>query len=232
MGVIGTLVVPRLAGWGLKIAAGLAATWLAAYANAQTLEPYRSVCVVQVPGSRGSGALIGVNPEGQGLVLTCRHVAEEKGSRVVVRWPWSKDSHVSQGTVVEVLGGSDAATDLALIRTDSAPPDIRPLVIHKFNPREGFWVGAGFWRASSDDPLMMHITRPITQASESRGGMITFNVPIYPGLSGGPLFNYRGQVVGVLVLSDRQTFGVATNGAHLHGMVSKYLPITSVPQGG
>ena len=153
--------------------------------------------------SLGSGFLI--NPDG--LVVTNNHVVERAQS-IRVRLA---DGRELDATVI----GRDSSTDLALLRLSSEPGAILPTVFLGDSDQ----LEVGDWVVAIGNPfgLDTSVTHGLISARERVIGVGPFdefiqtNALINPGNSGGPLFNMRGDVVGVTtaVVSQGQGIGFA-----------------------
>jgi S1-C subfamily serine protease len=139
----------------------------------------------------GAGVLLG-RKQDEGLVLTALHVVTEESVRV--RMPGAK---WRTGTVV----ARDSDSDLALVRVktrDRRPApitsvlEVRPgeRVLSVGNPRQlRFSVSRGI----------------ISYVGRSMRGMryIQTDLSVYPGSSGGPVFDERGRLVGIMSFALR-----------------------------
>jgi serine protease Do len=137
--------------------------------------------------SLGSGVLV----DADGHILTNNHVIEDH-AEITVRL---SDDREFQAQVV----GQDAKTDLALIRIR---PD-KPLpVAHMGNSNE---AEVGSWVVAIGNPFGLEatVTVGIISAKERNIGsgpydnFIQTDAAINPGNSGGPLFNLKGEVIGI-----------------------------------
>ncbi len=135
----------------------------------------------------GSGFVI----DSEGLVVTNNHVIEDADEIEVV---------FDDGTrIPAVLKGTDAKTDLALLEIKGDSPF--PFV--KFGDSEAARVGD--WVVAIGNPFGLGgtTTKGIISARgrDIRSGplddFIQIDAPINRGNSGGPLFNMRGEVIGV-----------------------------------
>ncbi|MFZ5439798.1 MAG: trypsin-like peptidase domain-containing protein [Myxococcota bacterium] len=148
--------------------------------------------------SLGSGFLI--NPDG--LVVTNNHVVERAQS-IQVRLA---DGREFAATVV----GRDPSTDLALLRL----PDAKELPTVTLGDSDQLEIGD--WVVAIGNPfgLDQSVTHGLISARERVIGMGPFddfiqtNANINPGNSGGPLFDMRGDVVGVCAAIQRQGQGI------------------------
>lgn len=153
--------------------------------------------------SLGSGFLI--SPEG--LVVTNNHVIE-RAALIRVRLA---DGRQFDADVV----GQDPATDLALLRLKGTRGAVMPTVYLGDSDK----LEVGDWVVAIGNPfgLDTSVTHGIISARERVIGVSQFddfiqtNALINPGNSGGPLFNLRGEVVGVTtaVVSQGQGIGFA-----------------------
>ena len=153
--------------------------------------------------SLGSGFLINA----EGLVVTNSHVVERAQS-IRVRLA---DGRELDAKVV----GRDASTDLALLRLSGAGAGSLPTVFLGDSDR----LEVGDWVVAIGNPfgLDTSVTHGLISARERVIGVGPFdefiqtNALINPGNSGGPLFNMRGDVVGVTtaVISQGQGIGFA-----------------------
>jgi len=153
----------------------------------------------------GTGFLI----DSRGTIATNHHVIED-AKRVKVTF--------MKGTSFDEpeLLTEDAAVDLALLRVDlkkpssGAPIDVKPLVLGDSDT-----VAVGERALSIGNPLGLDhtLTDGLISARRVFQGRqwIQTSVPISPGNSGGPLFNFRGEVIGVTTASLGSAFGLAQN---------------------
>ncbi|MBX7116157.1 MAG: trypsin-like peptidase domain-containing protein [Myxococcaceae bacterium] len=153
--------------------------------------------------SLGSGFVISA----EGLVVTNNHVIE-RAAVIRVRLA---DGRQFEADVV----GQDSATDLALLRLRGTRGAQLPSVFLGDSDK----LEVGDWVVAIGNPfgLDMSVTHGIISARERVIGVSQFddfiqtNALINPGNSGGPLFNLRGEVVGVTtaVISQGQGIGFA-----------------------
>lgn len=136
--------------------------------------------------SLGSGFILSKD----GYILTNYHVVRDADS-IMVRLSDRRELSAK-------LVGKDAQTDIALLKIDAK--NLQPVTIGKSDALQvGEWVlaiGAPFGFDSS-------VTAGIVSAKsrslpdENYVPFIQTDVPINPGNSGGPLFNLKGEVVGI-----------------------------------
>ncbi len=155
----------------------------------------------RVPTATGSGFLLG--PEG--YVVSNHHVVKDAQS-IQVR--------LADGRVFDAeLVGSDPDTDLALLRVIDGT-DLPSVVLGDSDRLE-----VGDWVVAIGNPfgLDRSVSHGLISAKERVLGVgplddfIQTDALINPGNSGGPLFNMRGEVVGVnsAVISNAQGIGFA-----------------------
>jgi hypothetical protein len=154
--------------------------------------PHPSVVRIVAPESSGtslgSGVLVDVN-RSQGLVLTNWHVIRESRSAVLVQFP---DGFQSAGTVVRW----DEAWDLAAIVIWK--PSATPVAIAGEPPRIGERLriggfGRGVYREETG-PCTEYLSPGAGYAKE----FVELEATARQGDSGGPIFNDRGELSGVL----------------------------------
>lgn len=146
----------------------------------------------------GSGFVI----NSDGLVVTNNHVVE-RAQRIQVRLA---DGSEFDGVVV----GRDPATDLALLHL----PDAKGLPTVILGDSDQLEVGD--WVVAIGNPfgLEMSVTHGLISARERVIGMglyddfIQTDALINPGNSGGPLFDMRGEVVGVTTAISNHGQGI------------------------
>jgi serine protease Do len=137
----------------------------------------------------GAGVLLG----GRGLVLTSFHFVRDAGGLAV---------HLADGRSFEAeLIGRDGPTDLALLRLRNAPrglPAARLGDSRRLRP--GDWVLA----VGNPFGLSSSVSHGVVSAvSRQFGGpydeFLQTDAALNPGSSGGPLFDMRGEVVGIAI---------------------------------
>jgi len=136
--------------------------------------------------SLGSGFII----DSDGYVVTNHHVIKD-ADEIIVRL---KDRRELKATVV----GSDARSDIALLKVEA---DNLPVV--KIGSSSGVKVGS--WVMAIGSPFGFDHSVSVgvisatgrTLPSENYVPFIQTDVAINPGNSGGPLFNLKGEVIGI-----------------------------------
>jgi S1-C subfamily serine protease len=148
--------------------------------------------VVRVHGRRRrSGSGVVYEP---GLVLTASHVVERDEDLSI---------HTGDGrTLPAQLAGRDPSTDLAVLRVESLEAD--PAAFAEGEPRVGQLVLAVGSRGRGDGPrATLGVVGSVGGPMRTwRGGRVERYIQTdaapYPGFSGGPLVDARGNVTGIL----------------------------------
>ncbi|MFW6384163.1 MAG: S1C family serine protease [Halodesulfurarchaeum sp.] len=210
---------------------------LSASTNFSALYDRTADAVVQVrvgtgvDGSQGSGFLY----EGQ-HVVTNEHVVGD-ASTVSIQF---SDGVWRSATVV----GTDAYTDLAVLRVESVPSGVDPLPVATEVPREGEPVAALGSPFGLRGTITHGIVSGVNRSMEVGEGYsipdtIQTDAPINPGNSGGPLVSTDGTVVGVNRARGGDNVGFAVSAHVVERVVPEliqrgefdhaYLGIRSVP---
>jgi S1-C subfamily serine protease len=156
----------------------------------------------------GSGFVIDTN----GHIVTNFHVVEG-ADRIEVQF---FDGTITSAEII----GLDDDSDIAVIRVEDLPTNLRPVVFGDSNLSQ---VGQGVlalgnpfqnnWTLTSG--IISAINRRITGLNNySVGGVIQTDAAINPGNSGGPLLNLRGEVIGMntqIFTTNRDDEGTAFN---------------------
>ncbi len=155
----------------------------------------------------GSGFLI----DEQGHIVTNNHVIEDAS---VIEIAWTSGLVVSAEVV-----GADADSDLAVLKAEQVPEGVQPLPLGDSNQ-----VRVGQRAIAIGNPFSLNTTltvgvvsargRTVENRRAAGGGyysiadVIQTDAAINPGNSGGPLFNSRGEVIGVntAIRSEGGTF--------------------------
>ena len=154
------------------------------------------VVSVQVVTATGGGSGTGFVIDTDGTVVTNAHVVEN-ATAVRVRF-----DDKGQGVSARVLG-SDASSDLAVLKVDPAGLTLKPLALAD---SDGVKVGdlaiAIGYPLGLDRTATAGIVSGIGRKIEAPNGfsideVIQTDAPINPGNSGGPLLDARGRVIGV-----------------------------------
>ncbi|WP_323171004.1 trypsin-like peptidase domain-containing protein [Natrialba sp. PRR66] len=164
------------------------------------------------PGGTGSGFVYDADH-----VITNRHVVGDVDA-VDLRF---SDASWETGRVI----GTDAHTDLAVIRTDALPSDADPLPIADRPPTPGEPVAALGNPMGLDGTITTGIVSGVNRSSPTGSGFtipdtVQTDAPINPGNSGGPLVTLDGTVVGVNRAKTGENIGFAISAA----VVSRVVP--------
>ncbi len=168
--------------------------------TASTVAP--SVVAIEVKTSRGGGEGSGVVIDLDGHVLTNDHVVTGAlGDTVQVTL---SDGRLYDATIV----GLDPSTDLGVVKIVDPPADLAPAI---FANSDDVIVGNAVMAVGNPLGLANTVTtgivsavaRPVSTASQQidQGVVVTnaiqIDAAINPGNSGGPLFNTKGEVIGI-----------------------------------
>lgn len=142
----------------------------------------------QIPEQRGTGS--GFIISNDGLIMTNAHVVAD-ADEIVVRLT---DKREFKGRVL----GTDQQTDIAIVKIDA-----KDLPVLKIGQSKDLKVGE--WVAAIGSPFGLDntVTSGIVSAlsrnlpSDQYVPFIQTDVAVNPGNSGGPLFNMKGEVVGI-----------------------------------
>ena len=189
--------------WVLPVAAlGVAGVMAAVVFGGAPQQPHPAVVRVIVPErngmSLGSGTLVAVTERG-GLVVTNWHVVQSAAGPIVVAFP---DGFTSPATVLRTDRDWDLAA-LAIWRPAAAPVRLAADAPRPGEPLVIAGYGDGWYRAAAG-----RCTQYVSPGTNFPFEMVELSAPARQGDSGGPIFNSRGELAGVLFGSGRgQTTG-------------------------
>ncbi|GAA3818610.1 S1C family serine protease [Cellulomonas soli] len=161
-----------------------------------------SVVAIQVTTSSGTAEGSGVIIDAEGHIITNNHVVEgAEGDTVQVTL---SDGRLYDATIV----GTDSTTDLAVVQLTDAPDDLSPAAL---GDSDAVTVGEAVMAVGNPLGLANTVTTGIVSAvdrpvSTSETGTasdtvvtnaIQIDAAVNPGNSGGPLFNAKGEVIGI-----------------------------------
>jgi len=163
-----------------------------------------SVVSIQVTLSQGEAEGSGVVLDAKGNILTNNHVVSGANTVQVTL----SDGRIYSAKIV----GTDPTTDLAVVRLDSPPDDLKSAV---FADSDSVTVGDPVMAVGNPLGLSNTVTtgivsalnRPVSTSTSESGqqsssdavvtNAIQIDAAINPGNSGGPLFNAQGEVIGI-----------------------------------
>ena len=172
--------------------------------------------LVQPPDEHAASLGTGVIISADGDVLTNNHVVapEELGGRAADQIDVQLDDKKSYRAKIIAR---DPATDVALLHIDPKGVTLTPAVLGDSDKLE-----VGEWVVAIGEPygLSSTVTAGIVSAKGRRGGQlggfdqgywdfIQTDAAINPGNSGGPLYNMRGEVVGINTAINARAQGLA-----------------------
>lgn len=165
-----------------------AAELLKVQAQVQAALPMASRALVSVESGEGAASGVIVSPDG--LVMTAEHVTSEPGRRLLLRLADGKK-------VTAIALGVDRATDAALMRIEGDKknwPHVEPCQDLR-EARPGAWCFA-LGHPGGYDGKRGPVLRVGKVLKQTANGLQTDCV-LMGGDSGGPLFNLKGEVIGI-----------------------------------
>ena len=167
-----------------------------------------SVVTVRNAGGLGSGFII----SNQGHVITNYHVVENQTKIQVTVFRLNKQGYERHEFKKVKILAVQPLRDIALLQLDLSElngPLPRPLVI---NDRDDLRVGDLIFAIGAPLGLERSVTQGIVSSTTRTMGhlrMIQTDASINPGNSGGPMFNARGEVVGIVCAGATSFDGLA-----------------------
>ena len=165
------------------------------------------VILVRVPGALGSGSIISKD----GYVITNAHVVQ--GEQDVAITVFTKTDQAFEKKVfkkVEIVA-VNPYIDLALLKIDPAELGDFELTVIPFGEISRVKQGEKVYAIGNPHGLERTVTTGgVSNLNRALGGVtyIQTDTPINPGNSGGPLFNSKGEMIGVTTLGGVNTEGL------------------------
>ena len=176
-----------------KAKSGMAVDW-----TAVAKEVSDSVVDIDVATSDGEAKGSGVVISDKGYIATNNHVISGAQQIQVT---------LASGAVYSAkVVGTDTTTDLAVIKLDNPPSDLK---VAEFADSDNLAVGEAVMAIGNplgyDDTattgIVSALNRPVTVTDDDNNAIVTnavqIDAAINPGNSGGPTFNAAGQVIGI-----------------------------------
>ena len=176
-----------------KAKSGTAVDW-----TAVAKEVSDSVVAIDVATSDGEAKGSGVVISDKGCIATNNHVISGAQQIQVT---------LASGAVYSAkVVGTDTTTDLAVIKLDNPPSDLK---VAEFADSDNLAVGEAVMAIGNplgyDDTattgIVSALNRPVTVTDDDNNAIVTnavqIDAAINPGNSGGPTFNAAGQVIGI-----------------------------------
>lgn len=176
-----------------KVKSGTAVDW-----TAVAKEVSDSVVAIDVATGDGEAKGSGVVISDKGYIATNNHVISGAQQIQVT---------LASGAVYSAkVVGTDTTTDLAVIKLDNPPSDLK---VAEFADSDNLAVGEAVMAIGNplgyDDTattgIVSALNRPVTVTDDDNNAIVTnavqIDAAINPGNSGGPTFNAAGQVIGI-----------------------------------
>jgi len=155
-------------------------------------------------GASGSGFLI----DDTGHIVTNNHVVE---NATLIQVGFT-NGDIVEATVV----GTDVDSDLAVLKVEQLPPDVQPVPLGNSRDvqigQRAIAIGSPFGLETSLTVGVVSARGRTLDSRQTENGarfsiadVIQTDAAINPGNSGGPLFNSRGEVIGVNTAIDSET---------------------------
>ena len=154
-----------------------------------------AVIKVSTPGGLGSGVII--SPDG--FAITNAHVIQGERSLRATIWVKQPDGSLKRTDIDDVeIEAVNNSHDLALIKLKS--PDGKPFPVAPLEGEDSIEAGQRVFAIGNPLGLERTLTEGVVSVPAMQLDGRTYiqtDTPINPGNSGGPLFNMRGEVVGI-----------------------------------
>lgn len=161
----------------------------------------------------GSGTLVGAN-DTHGLVITNWHVVRDANDTILVVFP---DGFRSAAIVLKTDRVWDLAA-LAIWRPGIQPVPVSPYPARRGDPLTIAGYGSGWYRSSTGQCL-----RYVAPEVNTPHELIELSTSARQGDSGGPIFNQKGEIAGVLFgTADGTTTG--SYGGRVRAFLESTLP--------
>ena len=161
-----------------------------------------SIVLIQSAEAQGTGFVAGKN----GYVITCAHCIEDLED-IAVTFEETRGKQVRKAAKLIAI---DADRDIAILQV-TAMTDVEPLLIAAGNLTEtGEDVSVIGHPALGDVALTYTMTKGIVSSADRKFDGVAHlqtSATINPGCSGGPMFNQKGQVIGMVVAKARKNEG-------------------------
>jgi serine protease Do len=167
--------------------------------HARILGP--AVIKVSTPGGLGSGVII----DGDGHAITNAHVVQGEQKLKATVWFPQADGTLKRVEIDKVeLVAVNNHLDLALVRIKH--PDGKPFAYAPVQLEERLEIGQPVFAIGNPLGLERTLTQGVISTTQRDFDGLTYiqtDTPINPGNSGGPLFNTRGEVIGITNMGIR-----------------------------
>jgi len=161
----------------------------------QTARVGPTVVKVSTPGGLGSGVII--NPGG--YVVTNAHVIQGELALRCIVWLPQDDGTLARTTIEDVeIVAVNNHLDLALLRMEH--PDGEPFDFAPIETEERIEVGQTVFAIGNPLGLEQTMSQGVVSTKQRSFDGVTYiqtDTAVNPGNSGGPLFNTRGEIVGI-----------------------------------
>ncbi|MBI2678340.1 MAG: trypsin-like peptidase domain-containing protein [Candidatus Koribacter versatilis] len=193
-------------------------------ASAILAENRSAVGVIVAAGNNNAKLGTGVFVNGTGLMLTNFHVVDGTDAVAV---------QMSDGSVRAVSSARayDVDNDLVLLQVD-----MRQSIPSVLGDSDRIVVGEPIVVISNPEGLEQTVTNGLVSGIRSLGGrtLLQISAPISSGSSGGPVYNMRGEVIGLAVASletgQNLNFAVPINYSRPLLLSKMTIPITALPR--
>ncbi len=178
-----------------------------------------AVIKVSTPAGLGSGVII--NPEG--YAITNAHVVQGETNLRATIWLAQSDGTLKRIEIEDVeLIAVNNQLDLALIRLKN--PEGKPFLCAPVVVQDGLDIGQPVFAIGNPLGLERTMTQGVVSTTSRNFDGLTYiqtDTAINPGNSGGPLFNTRGEVVGITNMGIRggESLGFAIPARYLKDFV-------------
>ncbi len=160
-----------------------------------------AVIKVSTPGGLGSGVII----DKSGYAITNAHVVQGETNLRVTVWFPQADGTLKRTEIEDVeLIAVNNHVDLALVRIKH--PDGKDFDFAAIVDKEKFDIGQPVFAIGNPLGLERTLTQGVISTTQRNFDGLTYiqtDTPINPGNSGGPLFNTKGEVIGITNMGIR-----------------------------